>query len=107
MTATRLAARLHRLSGVGLAVFLPLHFWALGQALGGAASLDAFLDWSRAPLVKVSEIGIVLLLALHLTGGLRLLAVEFLPWRDGQRNLAVGAAAAAAAVALIFALGLV
>ena len=25
----------HRLSGIALALFLPLHFWALGQALAG------------------------------------------------------------------------
>ena len=29
----------------------------------------------------------VLLLAAHLTGGLRLLALEFLPWRDWQKTL--------------------
>ena len=33
----------HRLSGLALAAFLPLHFWALGQALHGEAALDAFL----------------------------------------------------------------
>ncbi|HTP95799.1 MAG TPA: succinate dehydrogenase, partial [Burkholderiales bacterium] len=33
----------HRVSGVALAAFLPLHFWALGQALSGAAALDGFL----------------------------------------------------------------
>ncbi len=33
----------HRLSGLALAVFLPLHFWVLGQALHGEAALDGFL----------------------------------------------------------------
>ena len=35
----------HRLSGLALALFLPLHFWALGQALQGEAALDGFLRW--------------------------------------------------------------
>jgi fumarate reductase subunit D len=96
----------HRISGLALAVFLPLHFWALGQALGGAARLDAFLAWTEQPLVKFAEWGLVLLLAAHLAGGLRLLALEFLPWRDWQKSLAAAAAAVALAVGLAFALAL-
>lgn len=72
----------HRLSGIALALFLPLHFWALGQALQGDARLESFLRWTDQPLVKWSEWAIVLLLAVHLTGGIRILMVEFLAWRD-------------------------
>jgi fumarate reductase subunit D len=96
----------HRVSGIALALFLPLHFWALGQALGGAAQLDTFLAWTERPLVKLAEWGLVLLLAAHLAGGLRVLALEFLPWRDWQKSLAAGAAAVAVAVSLAFALAL-
>lgn len=96
----------HRLSGVLLALFLPAHFIALGSALQGAATMDAFLDWTKMPLVKFAEWGIVLLLAAHLTGGLRLLALEFLPWREWQKTLAAVAAGAALVASLAFALGL-
>ena len=96
----------HRISGVALALFLPLHFLALGSALNGAAQLDAFLAWTQQPLVKFAEWGIVLLLAAHLAGGLRLLALEFLPWRDWQKSLAAIAAAAALVCGLGFALAL-
>ena len=96
----------HRISGVALALFLPLHFLALGSALNGAAQLDAFLAWTQQPLVKFAEWGIVLLLAAHLAGGLRLLALEFLPWRDWQKSLAAIAAAASLAFGLAFALAL-
>ena len=34
------AAIVHRLSGLALGAFLPLHFLALGTALSGAAGLD-------------------------------------------------------------------
>ncbi len=77
---------LHRLSGVLLTLFLPFHFWALSQAIQGQRALQGFLNWTENPLVKVGELGLVLLLAAHLTGGLRLLALEFLPWRDWQKN---------------------
>ena len=94
----------HRLSGLALALFLPLHFWALGQAIGGEARLESFLRWTDQPLVKASEWAIVLLLAIHLTGGVRILMIEFLPWRDWQKTLAALAAGAALAIGLLFAL---
>ena len=96
----------HRVSGVLLALFLPGHFIALGSALEGAAAFDSFLAWTELPLVKFAEWGIVLLLAAHLAGGLRVLALEFLPWRDWQKTLAALAAAVSLAVALAFALAL-
>ena len=96
----------HRISGILLTLFLPAHFFALGSALEGEAAFDSFLAWTERPLVKFAEWGIVLLLAAHLGGGLRVLALEFLPWRDWQKNLAAAAAAAAIAVSLAFALAL-
>jgi fumarate reductase subunit D len=48
----------------------------------------------------------VTLLALHLAGGLRVLVLEFLPWRDWAKGLAAAAAAVAVAVGLAFALAL-
>ena len=95
-------AYLHRISGTALALFLPVHFWALGRGL----ELDAFLVWTQQPLVKFSEWALVVLLAVHLGAGLRVLALEFLPWRDWQKGLAGAAAALTLAVGLAFALAL-
>ena len=96
----------HRVSGLALALFLPGHFWALSQALQGPAQMDTFLAVTQQPLVKVAELAVVLALAAHLAGGLRLLALEFLPWRDWQKTLAAVAAGVSLAVALAFALAL-
>ena len=100
------AALVHRVSGILLTLFLPGHFIALGSALEGAAAFDEFLAWTQQPAVKFAEWGIVLLLAAHLGGGLRVMALEFLPWRDWQKGLAAAAAAVAIAVSLAFALAL-
>ncbi len=95
----------HRVSGLVLALFLPFHFWVLGTALAGAPALDAFLSWTRQPAVKLAETLLVLALALHLGGGLRLLFVEFVGWRaDLQKSALAAVAAAAVAFALLFAL---
>ena len=77
----------HRLSGVLLALFLPVHFYVLSLAIREAALLDEFLAWTDRPLVKLAEAGLVVLLAAHLTGGVRLLAIEFMGWGEGQKTL--------------------
>lgn len=101
-TALWTAALVHRLSGLGLAAFLPMHFLALGLAIEGEAALDGFLHWTDSPLVKLGESGLVFLLIVHMLGGLRILVIENFAWRDGQKALATAAAALAAIVAFVF-----
>ena len=98
---------LHRVSGLLLALFLPLHFWLLGQALQGAAALDGALRLTDNALVKLAEWGLVTLLALHLAGGLRVLLIEYGPASGLRKNgIAVGIGFALA-TGLAFALALV
>jgi fumarate reductase subunit D len=96
------AAMVHRISGLLLACFLPLHFLALALALDGEQRLDGFLRWTDQPLFKVAEAVLVGLLAVHLLGGIRVLAIENLPWRPGQKQMAMGAIAVATLVAAAF-----
>ncbi len=86
----------HRISGLALAVFLPLHFLALGLALEGARGLDRFLAFAELPFVQAAEWGLVVLLAIHLALGARLLVLELGPWR-GMRTAWIGWAAGIAA----------
>jgi fumarate reductase subunit D len=97
-----LAALVHRLSGLALAAFLPVHFLTLALAIRGEASLESFLRWSDQPLVKLSEAALVFLLTIHMLGGLRLLVLENLGWLNGQKWLALLAAAVAALAAFAF-----
>ena len=92
----------HRVSGVALALFLPLHFLALGLALESDAALDRLLAVADSPVFRVAEWGLVTLLTIHLGAGLRVMAVEFLPWRDSRKGLIGLGAAAAVAVGTIF-----
>jgi fumarate reductase subunit D len=94
----------HRLSGVALALFLPAHFLVMGLAIEGEARLETFLRWSEQPLVIAGEWLLVIALGAHLAGGLRLLALEFLPWRNWQKSLAALAAGFALVAGLAFAL---
>jgi fumarate reductase subunit D len=97
-----LAFVVHRVSGLLLALFLPLHFWALGQAINGEAALGSFLRWTESPLLKFAETALVVLLAAHLAGGVRLLLIEFAGWRNWQRGAVALTAGFALAVGLLF-----
>ncbi len=102
---------MHRMSGVALTLFLPAHFWVLGNALHGEAKLESFLRWTDQPLVKLGEVVLVLLLAAHMTGGVRLLMLEFMVWPGNatawHKTLLAGAAGVSVAVGLLFLLNLV
>lgn len=97
---------LHRLSGLALALFLPLHFWALGQAIHGAAALEGFLRITDQPLFKLAEWGLVVLLSLHLVGGVRLLLIEFGQASGLRKNWIAATVGFAAAMGMVFALSL-
>lgn len=76
----------HRLSGLALALFLPVHFLVLAMALHREQQLDQFLRWADQPLVKFAEWGLITLLTIHLGFGLRLLVIENLPWSGQRKN---------------------
>lgn len=95
----------HRLSGLLLALFLPVHFYVLGLALEGTESMDRFLAVSDIGFVKVAEWGLISLLALHFLFGIRLLIMEFFVWpshRDARLNWILGGIGVTAVIGLIF-----
>lgn len=101
-----LLAMAHRLSGIALAAFLPLHFLLLGQALQGAAALDGALRLVDMAPFKVAEWLLVVLLAVHAACGLRVLVIEFRPWSGSRKNWAAAIVGVAIAAGLAFALAL-
>ncbi|MGH8277823.1 MAG: succinate dehydrogenase, partial [Steroidobacteraceae bacterium] len=74
---------------------------ALATALNGATAFDSFLALTRQPAVMAAELGIVVALAIHMTLGLRVLAIEFLDFRE--KTLA----ALSVCVAAVFAVGVI
>lgn len=96
------AAIVHRLSGLALTIFLPLHFLALGTAISGADGLESFLTLTENPVIKTLEWGLVIALSVHLACGLRVLAIEFLPARENTATTVAACFAAALATGLLF-----
>ena len=96
------AFALHRISGLTLVIFLPVHLLVLSQALDDPRQLDRFLTWADTPLVKIAETILVVLFAAHFAGGLRLLALEFLSWQNRQKTFIALASGFALAVGIVF-----
>jgi fumarate reductase subunit D len=103
LSAAHWAVRLQRGSGRALAIFLPLHFVLLAQALNGAGALDQALAWTRPAPLRLAEVALVTALALHACGGIRVLLLEFLDWHDSRKTLFAAACAVAIASGLFFA----
>lgn len=97
-----LAYILHRISGLVLALFLPLHFWVLAMSVTEPEKIDALLYMNSFALKTIAEVGLVFLLAVHMFGGLRLIALEWLPWSAPQKTLAAAALAGAFLLAVLF-----
>lgn len=93
---------LHRLSGVALAVFLPVHFIALGTALNGAPALQGFLDLTHSWVIRFAEWGLVTALAVHMALGIRVLAIEWLAVRERTSIAVSSCVAGSVAVGLVF-----
>ena len=96
---------LHRVSGLLLALFLPLHFLVLGQALSGPAALEGVLRLADAPLVKAAEWGLVTLLVQLLAFRFTDMFLRGLPKRivDGDVAAAIFLMSVKLALALIVA----
>ena len=93
---------LHRVSGVLLSLFIPVHLYVLGLAVTEGALLDEFLRWSSTPFAKLMETGMVIMLAAHLTGGLRLLGLEFLGWVSWQKTMVALSVGVSLSIGLVF-----
>jgi fumarate reductase subunit D len=79
----------------------------LGLALRGEAALDGFLVLTDRAVFQLGEWGLVMLLAVHTMGGVRLLLIEFAPWSGPRKNLIAWAFGCGVAAGLAFALALV
>ncbi len=97
-----LAYILHRVSGLLLALFLPVHFWVLSMAITNPQGLDTLLLLTDSVAVKLAEFGLVFLLAVHMFGGLRVMALEWLPWTGSQKTLIALVSAVSFFIATLF-----
>ncbi len=73
--AGMLAFMLHRISGIGLVVYLYLHLALLAQLREGPAAWDGFVRTMRSPLVSILDAILLFGILIHGLNGLRLTLV--------------------------------
>lgn len=98
----------HRISGLALGVFLPIHFYVLGMAIEDTTRLSEFIQLADMPAFKFGEWGLVIFLSIHMSFGLRLLVMELFSWRsvhDARLSWITWGVLTAAAFGLLFVLG--
>ncbi len=92
---------LHRITGLGLTVYLGLHIWSISKIYGGPAHFEQAMDLFRQPLFKLLEIALFGAVVYHSVNGLRLLWVDFFGGARYHKKLFWGAVALGGAIFLV------
>ncbi len=79
---------LHRLTGLGLVVYIMLHVWGL-KALSNREAYNELIAGYHAPIFKIAEFGLWVAVVYHMMNGLRIVLGDFLGWKPDQKRLFV------------------
>lgn len=69
---------LHRITGIGLAIYLFLHIVELSSAQKGPAAFDARISSLSTPFFHILEVGLIAFVFYHMLNGLRVTVADFL-----------------------------
>lgn len=67
---------IHRITGVGLFVAVPILLWMLDRSLAGPESFADLKETMEAPLMRFVVWGILVMLVYHLFAGIRHMAMD-------------------------------
>jgi len=68
---------LHRLSGIGLVLFIVIHIWGMYSIAKGPKEFNAVIATYNSPLFKVLEIFLFAAIMFHAVNGLRIIVLDF------------------------------
>ncbi|MGH9787206.1 MAG: succinate dehydrogenase, cytochrome b556 subunit [Candidatus Acidiferrales bacterium] len=85
---------LHRLTGLGVLLFLLIHILDTGLVLFGAEVYNKVVSIYTHPLFRVGEVGLAAAVLYHALNGIRITILDFWPELSGkQRELFYGVVA--------------
>lgn len=76
-----------RVTGVALVLYLFLHMWVIGSALGGPQSFDARMAMVQGPLFTFLEVLLLGAVVYHAIDGIRLLIVHYFKVTEYRKSL--------------------
>lgn len=68
---------LHRISGIGIALYFLLHIWVSGTRIQGPQAWEATMSFLENPLFKVGEFLVFIAFVFHGLNGIRLILAEW------------------------------
>ena len=74
---------LHRVTGIGVLLFLCLHILDTALVVLGPEHYNAIINLYRAPLFRVMEVGLFASVLFHALNGVRIMLIDF--WADLTR----------------------
>jgi len=78
---------LHRITGIGLSVYLIMHIYVLSSAISGPESFNSRMGSVQNPLFAVLEILLVAGIFLHMLNGLRITFSDFFSWSRSHKSI--------------------
>ncbi len=100
------ASILHRVSGIGMFLMLPLLIWLLQLSLGSAESFEALKSVVANPLVKLILLGLLWAFLHHFCMGIRILLIDVQIGVEKEQACTSAKAVLAVSLALTAVLGL-
>jgi len=91
---------MHRLTGVGLVVYLAIHVWGL-TALTDPDTFNALIAKYHSPIFKIGEFALLVGVVYHAMNGLRIVLIDFLGWSPKQKRLFVTLGVVAVVIMLV------
>ena len=70
---------LHRITGVAVLLFLFVHIADTALVLAGEETYNRVVGAYRNPAIRLLEIGLAAMVALHALNGLRIILIDFFP----------------------------
>lgn len=86
----------HRLTGIGISVFLGFHIWTQTKIYGGVESFNEVMELYKLPIIKLGEIALMAAIIFHALNGVRIVIIDFARGARYHRKLLWGAIAAGA-----------
>ncbi len=78
---------LHRLSGIALALYLPVHVWVNHHIARGEDQYNQIMKLLALPIFKILEVGLWGVILYHTLNGLRILLIDLGPGVKYQKQL--------------------
>ncbi len=78
---------LHRITGIGLAVYLLMHTYVLSSAISGKESFDARMGDVQNPFFSLLEVLLIAGVFIHMLNGLRIIISDFFGWSRYHKSI--------------------